>query len=163
MRGHESAKSTEPDLANDARASGSHDLVPTPTISFGVPGGVHAPRQARSVMSGHLRDIDSTVAADAELIISELVTNSVRHAGVESDQLVTVDLVLLKERLRITVTDPGCDLEPRLVTEDLDGLGGHGLRLVEQLSVAWGVGRDAVGATQVWCDLVLDPGRERVL
>jgi hypothetical protein len=25
------------------------------------------------------------------------------------------------------------------------------------------VGRDAVGATQVWCDLVVGPGRERVL
>ena len=77
--------------------------------------------------------------------------------------MVTVDLMLLNEHLRITVTDPGCDLEPHLVTEDGEGLGGHGLRLVEQLSAAWGVGRDAVGATQVWCDLVLDPGRERVL
>jgi anti-sigma regulatory factor (Ser/Thr protein kinase) len=113
-------------------------------------------------MSSHLRDIDRTVASDAGLIISELVTNSVRHAGVGSDQLVTVGLVVLNEHLRIIVTDPGCDLEPRLITEDPEGLGGHGLRLVEQLSVAWGVGRDAVGATQVWCDLVLDPGRERV-
>jgi hypothetical protein len=61
------------------------------------------------------------------------------------------------------LTDPGCDLQPRLITEDLDGLGGPGLRLVELLSVSWGVGRDAVGATHVWCDLVLDPGRGRVL
>jgi anti-sigma regulatory factor (Ser/Thr protein kinase) len=161
MRGQESADST--DTTNGAQASGGLRSLQTQTISFGVPGGVQAPRHARSVMSSHLRDIDPTVASDAELIISELVTNSVRHAGVESDQLVTVDLMLLNEHLRITVTDPGCDLEPRLITDDLDGLGGHGLRLVEQLSAAWGVGRDAVGATQVWCDLVLDPGRERVL
>lgn len=163
MRGHESANSTDRDLTNGARASGSHDGIPTQTISFGVPGGVQAPRRARSVMSAHLRGIDPAVAPDAELIISELVTNSIRHAGVGSDQLVAVDLMVLDERLRITVTDPGCDLEPRLITEDPDGLGGHGLRLVEQLSVSWGVGRDAVGATQVWCDLVLDPGRARVL
>ena len=90
------------------------------------------------------------------------MTNSVRHAGVGPDQLLTVDLTLFTERLRIAVTDPGCGLEPRLLTESPDGLGGHGLRLVEQLSASWGVGRDAVGATQVWCDLVLDPGRERV-
>jgi serine/threonine-protein kinase RsbW len=132
------------------------------TISFGIAGGAQAPRHARSLTSSHLRDIDCTTASDVELIISELVTNSVRHAGVGPDQLLTVDLMLLNERLRVAVTDPGCDLEPRLMTESPDGLGGHGLRLVEQLSASWGVGRDAVGATQVWCDLVLDPGRGRV-
>jgi serine/threonine-protein kinase RsbW len=107
--------------------------------------------------------VDRTIASDAELIVSELVTNSVRHAGVGSDQMVTVDLHLLDERLRIAVTDPGCELEPRLLSETADGLGGHGLRLVSQLSAAWGVGRDADGATQVWCDLALDPGRGRRL
>jgi anti-sigma regulatory factor (Ser/Thr protein kinase) len=160
MRGPGSADAMDRDATNGARAPGAYGAAPA--ISFGVPGGVGAPRHALGVMSSHLRDIDRTVASDAELIISELVTNSVRHAGVGSDQLVTVRLVVLNEHLRIIVTDPGCDLEPRLITEDPEGLGGHGLRLVEQLSVAWGVGRDAVGATQVWCDLVLDPGRERV-
>ncbi len=111
--------------------------------------------------SSHLREIDHAVASDAELIISELVTNSVRHAGVGSDRLVTVDLILLDGHLRITVTDPGGELEPRLIPKNPEGLGGHGLRLVEQLSTSWGVGSDAVGATQVWCDLVLDPGRDR--
>jgi anti-sigma regulatory factor (Ser/Thr protein kinase) len=130
-------------------------------MSFGVPGGVEAPRHARRVTSSHLRDIDGGVASDAGLIISELVTNSVRHAGVGADGLVTVDLILLDAHLRITVTDPGCDLEPQLMPRNPTGLGGHGLRLVEELSAAWGVGRDAVGATQVWCDLVLDPGRDR--
>jgi serine/threonine-protein kinase RsbW len=163
MRGHESANPTDLDLSTGAQALGTRDVAPGRRFSFGVPGGVQAPRHARSVMSSHLREMDRTVAGDAELIVSELVTNSVRHAGVGSDQQVTVDLMMLNEHLRITVTDPGCHLEPRLIAEDLDGLGGHGLRLVEQLSAAWGVGRDAVGATQVWCDLVLDPGRGRVL
>src|ERR1700744_5336549 len=121
MRGHESAKSTDRDLTTGTRASGPHEVLQTQTISFGVPGGVQAPRHARSVLSSHLRAIDPTVAADAELIVSELVTNSVRYAGVHSDQLVSADLTLADARRRITVTDPGCDLEPRLVTDDLDG------------------------------------------
>jgi anti-sigma regulatory factor (Ser/Thr protein kinase) len=132
-----------------------------PPLSVGVPGGAEAPGHARRLASSHLRDIDRGVASDAELIVSELVTNSVRHARVGTDQRVTVDLILLEEHLRISVTDPGCEVEPRLLGERPDGFGGHGLRLVEQLSAAWGVGRDAVGATQVWCDLVLDPGRGR--
>jgi anti-sigma regulatory factor (Ser/Thr protein kinase) len=162
MRGQASADAMDPTSVSSARASGTYDPAQAQTISFEVPGGAQAPRHARSVMLSHLRHIDRTVASDAELIISELVTNSVRHAGVGSDQLVTVDLVLLNEHLRITVTDPGCDLVPRLITPVPAGFGGYGLRLVEQLSTAWGVGRDAVGATQVWCDLVLDAGRGRV-
>ncbi len=161
MRGQESANSMNREIISGAGAAVM--VGGAQRISFGVPGGLQAPRDARSVISSHLRDIDRTVASDAELIVSELVTNSVRHAGVGSDELVTVDLMLVDERLRITVTDPGSDLEPRLIAEDPDGLGGHGLRLVAQLSTEWGVGRDAVGATQVWCDLVLGPGRERVL
>ena len=159
MRGQVSADSTDPSGANGAHVPGTGDLARA--ISFEVPGGVEAPRHARGVTSSHLRHIDRSVASDAELIISELVTNSVRHAGVGSDQLVTVDLLLFSERLRITVTDPGCDREPRLVTKSADGYGGNGLRLVELLSAEWGVGRDAVGATKVWCDLVLDPRLSR--
>jgi anti-sigma regulatory factor (Ser/Thr protein kinase) len=160
MSGHASASLTDRNTTNGVRTSGP--LVGARTVSFGVPGGVEAPRHARSLMSAHLRHIDRDIASDAELIISELVTNSVRHAGVGSDQLVTIDLILLSERLRITVTDPGCGVEPRLIPKTPEGLGGHGLRLVEQLSAEWGVGRDAVGATQVWCDLVLAPGRGRM-
>ncbi len=161
MRGHASAGSRDPGTTNGARAYGAHDPPQTQTISFGVPGGAEAPRHARTVMSPHLRHLDPGVTSDAELIVSELVTNSVRHAGVGPDRRVTVHLVLLHDHLRITVTDPGGDVQPRLLIKSPDGLGGHGLRLVEMLSTTWGVGRDAVGATQVWCDLVLDPGRDR--
>lgn len=161
MRGYASADSRDPKGANGAQASRTHPAAQTQTISFGVSGGDEAPGHARTVMSSHLRHIDRDVASDAELIVSELVTNSVRHAGVGPDRRVTVHLVLLHDHLRITVTDPGGDLQPRLLTRSPDGLGGHGLRLVELLSTKWGVGRDAVGATQVWCDLVLDPGRDR--
>lgn len=84
MRGQASAGSTDPDITNGARARGAHDGARTQTISFGVPGGAEAPRHARGVLSSHLRHIDRTVASDAELIISELVTNSVRHGGVGS-------------------------------------------------------------------------------
>jgi anti-sigma regulatory factor (Ser/Thr protein kinase) len=161
MRGQESANSTDQEVVSGATAVAVSNGAGT--ISFGIPGGVQAPRHARSLTASHLRHLDGGIASDAELIVSELVTNSIRHAGVRPDQLVTVDLRLFAERLRITVTDPGSDIQPHLLVQSPDGLGGHGLRLVAQLSTEWGVGRDAVGATQVWCDLVLAPGRGRVL
>ncbi|MGH2894538.1 MAG: ATP-binding protein [Solirubrobacteraceae bacterium] len=160
MSAHTSPQTTNGDHFNGVPPGGPSNGAPP--ISLEIPGGAGAPGRARRLTSHHLMHVDRTIASDAELIVSELVTNSVRHAGVESDRMVTLGLLLLDEHLRITVTDPGCDFEPRLLTENADGLGGHGLRLVAQLSASWGVGRDAVGATQVWCDLVLGPGRGRV-
>jgi anti-sigma regulatory factor (Ser/Thr protein kinase) len=92
-------------------------------------------------------------AADAVLIVSELVTNSVVHADVGMNQAVFLELIPLPESLRIAVTDPGSHLEPRLRPVDPATPGGLGLRLVDQLSSAWGVERDPAGATRVWCDL----------
>ncbi len=161
MPGYASRNSTDTNNTNGGqRPHRPNGALP---ISMRIPGGADAPGRARGLTSHHLAGVDRGMASDAELIVSELVTNSVRHAGAGSDRMVTVGLALLDRYLRITVTDPGSHLEPRLLAATADGLGGHGLRLVEQLSAAWGVGRDAVGATQVWCDLVLDPGRGRGL
>jgi anti-sigma regulatory factor (Ser/Thr protein kinase) len=161
MRGQESSNSADREVVSGVPAAVAGNGGGP--VSFGIPGGVQAPRHARVLTASHLQHLDSGVASDAELIVSELVTNSVRHAGVESDRTVTLDLILIDDHLRIMVTDPGGDLEPRVISEDVDGLGGHGLRLVERLSATWGVGRDAVGATQVWCVLAVDPGRDRKL
>jgi anti-sigma regulatory factor (Ser/Thr protein kinase) len=109
------------------------------------------------VLSALDGEIASARLLDVALIVSELVTNSVLHAAVGSDQSLTVDLELLGDRLRITVTDPGSPLEPQLLAPGPGTAGGLGLRIVDQLSTAWGVGHDPMGTTQVWCDLPLEP------
>jgi anti-sigma regulatory factor (Ser/Thr protein kinase) len=122
-------------------------------------GGAGAPRRARKLVLSHLGGrLTEAGAADVALILSELVTNSVLHARVGADQTLTVECTALPDRLRITVTDPGSRLQPRLRPPDRDADGGHGLRIVESLSSAWGVVRNAVGATSVWCDVPLDAG-----
>jgi two-component sensor histidine kinase len=127
-------------------------------ISVELPGGERAPRQARrtvlSRLDGH---VNPGTASDTGLIISELVTNSVLHAQVGSDQLLSVDVEMLADRLRITVTNPGAEHHPRLRAFDPTAPGGFGLRLLEELCAAWGVVRGAVDTTGVWCDLLLRP------
>jgi len=129
-------------------------------ISIQICGGVGAPRQARnSVLSrleGRVSDAD---ALDAALIVSELVTNSVVHAKVAADRAVTVELTTFEDRLRITVVDSGGPSEPRMLVPDLAGSGGFGLFIVDALAGAWGLARDCVGTTSVWCDLMLGPSR----
>jgi anti-sigma regulatory factor (Ser/Thr protein kinase) len=128
-----------------------------PSISMSIPGGKGAPLRARtSVLSRIGGQLTETAAADAALIVSELVTNSVRHADVGPQQTLTVECATLPDRLRITVTDPGSRLEPHLRQSDRNGDGGYGLAIVAALSLAWGVMRDAAGTTSVWCELPLD-------
>ncbi len=131
-------------------------ILPAP-VSIRIGGGDGAPRRARisvrSRLDGHVSD---TSAADAVLIVSELVTNSVLHANVDSDHALTVELMRIDDRLRITVIDAGSLREPRIRPPDHRTPGGLGLCIVAQLSSAWGFTRDEIGTTRVWCDLLLD-------
>jgi serine/threonine-protein kinase RsbW len=120
-------------------------------------GGTDAPLRARrSVLSQLTGQAADTVAAELELVISELVTNSVRHANVGPHQTLTVECATLSDRLRVTVTDPGSRLEPHLRSPDRVASGGYGLRVVGSLSSCWGVMHGPAGTTSVWCELPLD-------
>ena len=125
-----------------------------------IRGGDRAPARARRhVLSQLESDIPGVQASDAALIASELVTNSVVHANVGIHQAILLELTTLDNHLRIAVTDPGSEREPRLLSTDRGAVTGFGLRLVDRLSSAWGVAHDAAGATRVWCDLPLDRPR----
>jgi anti-sigma regulatory factor (Ser/Thr protein kinase) len=71
---------------------------------------------------------------DAELIITELVSNAVRHVGGQLDLMVA-----LRERfLHLSVRDTS-PVTPRLTLPDPDtGAGGRGLLLVDCVAAGWG-------------------------
>ena len=96
-----------------------------------------------------------TTASDVALVVSELVTNSVLHADVGPRRALTVELMMLDDRLRISVIDPGSPIEPRILPPDHERVGGIGLFLVNELSETWGVARDGAGGTSVWCEILL--------
>ncbi|MFI9100141.1 ATP-binding protein [Streptomyces fildesensis] len=82
------------------------------------------------------------------LLVSELVTNAVRHAS----GAVGLRLMWDERRLRIAVDDSSTVLPVvRPARPDLPG--GHGLNLVQRLSGGWGVVPRA-GGKRVWADLV---------
>jgi hypothetical protein len=78
------------------------------------------------------------------------------HADVDARQTLPLELATCDHHLRVTVIDAGSGLAPRLLPVHPERAGGVGLRMVDQLSVSWGVDRDPAGLTRVWCELPLD-------
>jgi anti-sigma regulatory factor (Ser/Thr protein kinase) len=96
------------------------------------------------------------VLDNAQLLVSELVTNSVRHSGMPARAQVVLGVALTSDSLRVDIEDPGRDgtIAPR--PPDPEG-GGYGLNLVQALSERWGVERAAQGGTCVWARLARAP------
>jgi anti-sigma regulatory factor (Ser/Thr protein kinase) len=131
----------------------SFELDEVADIRLGVD--VDAPVVARAVLVNALRDrVPALVLEHAQLLASELVTNSVLHSGASPDDVLVFRIQLSSAVVRLEVEDPGRGgmITPR--PPDLTGGGGFGLNVVDSLSESWGVERFAAG-TRVWAHLAL--------
>ena len=117
-----------------------------------------APREARSIVVRHLGGVVAPSVLDsAQLVISELVTNSVRHSGVAAGEQLLVRVCLGQTACRLEVEDRGRDgvIAPGPI-DRVNG-GGMGLNLVQMLSERWGLERVLAGGTRVWAQLACAP------
>ena len=111
--------------------------------------GSSAPGTARAFLAETCRRWHAEdFVTDAALVVSELVTNAVRHAGTE----MLLALELSGGTLTVRVHDHGPGL-PRLIPPAERGFGGQGLAIVVQLAQAWGVVVEDDGGKAVWCRL----------
>jgi anti-sigma regulatory factor (Ser/Thr protein kinase) len=88
---------------------------------------------------------------DARLLVSELVTNAIRHAGLDVDDVIRLVVEAGERALRIEVCDPGPGFELTEPAPDPARPSGWGLYLVRELSDRWGVDRNT--ETRVWFEL----------
>ncbi len=114
--------------------------------AFDLPSEASSAARARSFVREfvHEFELGRTAADDGELLVSELVTNAIRHGAP------TIRLSLGTENgdLTVRVHDSGARL-PVIRSTSIDRPGGRGLQMVERLASAWGVDREAQGKT-VW-------------
>ncbi len=93
------------------------------------------------------RDVPEPLVADAQLVVSELMANAIRHARPLVGDTVRVAWRVNPakapggppEEVELAVTDGGAPWHPRVEYPPLDADGGRGLGIVATLTSAWGV------------------------
>ena len=113
-----------------------------------LPADVTSPRRARAIVASQCAAWGfAGVSDDAAVIVSELVSNSVQHAGT----LIHLTLVAFPDVLRLEVSDQST--RPlRHETQSALAEGGRGLMLVDALAGHYGVVGRPDGKT-VWAEL----------
>ena len=104
---------------------------------------------ARRAVEALAPALDTGVLRDAQLLISELVTNSIKHSG--CDDPVRLRIWTRSSGLKVEVADGGFGFEAGATGAHDDAEGGRGLLILETLADRWGVCRDA--GTRVWFEL----------
>ncbi|MDX6420792.1 MAG: hypothetical protein QOG28_5412 [Trebonia sp.] len=101
-------------------------------------------------------------ACDAGLVLSELVSNAIRHGTPLPDSVVKVSWTLSDESIEVAVSDGGGPTVPMVNKPAAGALGGRGLGIVDRLSLRWGVYTRQDGSeTTVWAALPLSGDVER--
>jgi len=109
---------------------------------------LRAPSIARSALLITAAGLPVSTVEDAELLTSELVTNSVRHA---SSDVIGIHIKVANQVLRVQVSDDSPrPARPRTPGHD----GGWGLTLVMELASRWGAGRER-GKNVTWFEIDL--------
>ncbi len=106
-----------------------------------------APAAARALVTDALESqLDEQAMDEVRLVVSELVANAVRHAGTD----LVVRVRRLPRAVRIEVAD-GSRLPPVVQPVSLANSGGRGMRIVDELTSAWGFSVERGGKT-VWTE-----------
>jgi anti-sigma regulatory factor (Ser/Thr protein kinase) len=118
-------------------------------LSLSLDRGPGAAAKARRALAKLRGDLDAPLIETLRLLVTELVTNSVKHTGAS-----TVELTVLvgNSSVLTEVTDAGPGFDPAKAGSPSDDHTGWGLFLVERLAQRWGVDKDG-GVTKVWFEL----------
>jgi len=110
--------------------------------------GVDSAAEARRAIAQLRADLDPPLMETLRLLVTELVTNSVRHTDCDS---LTLSIAIGRSGVLTEVVDTGPEFDPEEAASD-DPDCGWGLFLVQRLSQNWGV-TTIDGSKRVWFEL----------
>jgi anti-sigma regulatory factor (Ser/Thr protein kinase) len=123
------------------------------TLSVELPRTPQAAYLARRALDDLDDRLDPSVLPDVRLLVSELITNSVKYGG---EGPVRLEVLTSRDAVRAEIIDQGVGFTPKRRDDDLEKVGGWGLHLVEQLTAEWGTYE---GSTHVWFEMPLRGSR----
>jgi anti-sigma regulatory factor (Ser/Thr protein kinase) len=125
-------------------------------IELTLPGGPLAAGRAREELATGNGMVPASVRDELVLLLTELVTNAVRHGGAVDGLPVGVVVARSPRGLTVAVTDPGSGFEwPGGAATPEPRENGYGLLLVDRLAHRWGIERGQ-SSTTVWFELLQD-------
>ena len=131
-----------------------HDVSPPlsppmpDTVSVDIDRDLTATAAARRAVEAFGASLDPSVVPDVKLLVSELISNSVKY-GRDGQ----VQLILRSEdphHVHVEVVDQGVGFVPAARDRPKTEPGGWGLHMVEALTERWGVRE---GSTHVWFEI----------
>jgi anti-sigma regulatory factor (Ser/Thr protein kinase) len=124
-------------------------------LEFELTGGPYAVTAARLALSDIDEHVDESLAFDVRLLVSELVTNSVRHAQIGPEDSINLKVRLDDGDVRVEVIDSGPGFDPPALDPTAEAArdSGWGLFFVTQLADRWGVDRED---GRVWFEIQRD-------
>ncbi len=99
-----------------------------------------APRLARAEIAQV--PLSRSARVDAVLVVSELVTNAVRHSGCHDGGEIELELARTSDGVVISVWEVGRSPTAPTVHEPSPAAGGMGLRIVDAVCSEWGSAHD---------------------
>jgi anti-sigma regulatory factor (Ser/Thr protein kinase) len=127
-----------------------------PEIAVALPAVPESIPRSREVLDGLRGELDESVLEDLRLIVSELVTNSIRHAGLRTSDPIDLEVSVDESTIRLELRDSGRGFAPPATPSNPFRESGWGLFLVSQLTDRWGVS-DEGGVTTVWIEIHRKP------
>lgn len=134
---HENGPPPDTPESADGHAPSAHTIPLT-----GLPGTASQARLAARAFLAQFGHLDENLAGSAELVVSELVTNAVRHAPGPC----VLDLEHTGHELRVTVHDHG-ESRPSPRSRHPERPAGHGLEIVRSVSARLSITSSHVGNT----------------
>ena len=127
----------------------SEIAVALPAVPESIP-------RAREILESLRGKLEESVLDDLRLIVSELVTNSIRHAGLRTSDPIDLEVSVNEATIRLELRDRGRGFAPPPSPTNPFQESGWGLFLVSQLTDRWGVFTED-GTTTVWIEIHRTP------
>jgi anti-sigma regulatory factor (Ser/Thr protein kinase) len=118
-------------------------------MTLRLQGNNEAAAHARHALGRLRSDLDPPLMETLRLLVTELVTNSIKHAGADS---VVLRVLIGRKAVWTEVADEGPGFDPADTEPPGQERPGWGLFLVERLADRWGVNH-AGRSTKVWFEL----------